>query len=164
MANDAMFRMVGGEQLARVAADMKRQAPMMRKKLPARLRAAVEPVRRAVAAEASRVDPAFGSLVKTRTSMRGQVASVKLVVDPRGLPPLRRPLPMLLEVGSQGAARKYIRHPVFGNEHNWVNQPTQPYFYRTVYGHLPAVQAAVGKLMEDMGKEFRSGSGHGPAQ
>lgn len=53
-------------------------------------------------------------------------ASVGVVVDPKRAPNAR-----MLELGNRQHG-KFLRHPVFGNIDNWVDQPTRPFFYATV--------------------------------
>jgi hypothetical protein len=158
--NDALIRMVGGEQLARVAKDLKEASPKFRRKLPAALRAAVEPARRAAEADARQRMPHHTPLVRSMIGLRSPtVANVRIIMDPKNLPVEKRALPGLMEYGSQGSTGRYIRHPVYGggnktrSEWTWVNQPTKPGFYNTVRSFTPAVAIAMNRLMADFGKD-----------
>jgi hypothetical protein len=171
-----MLRLDAGRDLARAAQQLKDAAPKLRRKLPGRLRAAVEPARVAAQAAALRTMPRHPVVVRASTSLRADMATVKLVMNPSNLPPEKRALPLLMELGSQGSGGKYIRHPVFGRtdriqqglrssrtlrEHvmsiqaeqatwTWTMQKTRPYFRPAIQAHQREVDKAMNVLVAEI--------------
>jgi hypothetical protein len=93
-----------------------------------------------------------GALSKaTRLEVKtvGKQAGVAIRVDGRKMPAHMKSLPSMVE------GKKRWRHPVYGNRNNWVNQPSEPYFYRVVRAAGPAARRAVGRVMDDISKDIR---------
>ncbi len=95
--------------------------PAMRKALPANLRKAAAPVVQQAKANAAAISPNIK--IGTRVRLVGRNgASIKII----GSSPKKPAIAGLLERGNKGGS-KTIRHPVFGQQKVWVEQPTQPY-------------------------------------
>lgn len=54
------------------------------------------------------------------------------------------------------AYRRYSRwrHPVFGNENNWVEQQGKPYFGKTIKKHARDFRSAIQKAMDDVADDI----------
>jgi hypothetical protein len=158
--DDALIRMVGGAALAAVARNLQEASPAFRRKMPKALREAIEPARVAVEADLRRRLPHHAATVRSVIGLRSPtIANVRIVMDPKNLPPERRSLPGLMEYGSQGSGGSFIRHPVYGGgkktraEWTWVIQKTDPGFYRTIRSFTPIIADAMNRLMADFGKD-----------
>lgn len=46
------------------------------------------------------------------------------------------------------------RHPVFGNRDVWVQQPPQPYFYKTMKVAGPRARASVNRVMDQISRDI----------
>lgn len=86
----------------------------------------------------------------TRTSIRtgGRNPSIRVRVDPKGLPPDQRKLPMYLD------SPKGWRHPLFGNRSKWVHQQGKPYFATTLNEHAPEYAAAAGEVIDRISRRI----------
>lgn len=92
---------------------------------------------------------ALSKAVKLEVKTTGRQAGVAIRVDGRKMPSHMKSLPSMVE------GKKRWRHPVFGNRENWVNQPSEPYFYHVVRVAGPASRAAVGKVLDGISRDIR---------
>jgi hypothetical protein len=92
---------------------------------------------------------ALSKATRLEVKTTGRQAGVAIRVDGRKMPAHMKSLPSMVE------GKKRWRHPVFGNRNNWVNQPSEPYFYRVVRAAGPAARRAVGRVLDDISKDIR---------
>ena len=83
--------------------------------------------------------------VQLRVSAAG--GSMSIQVDAALLPDDQKSLPWDME----GAGKPW-RHPVYGHD-KWVQQQSHPYFFKTIEGQVPRVDAEVLVLMELFAKQ-----------
>ena len=79
----------------------------------------------------------------------GRQASVILRVDGRKMPPKAKSVPAYAE-----GSKPRWRHPVYGNRDNWVQQPSQPYFYNNLTVAGPRTRQAVGRVIDQISKDI----------
>jgi len=86
----------------------------------------------------------------TKTSVRtgGRQPGIRVRIDPKGLPPDQRKLPMYLD--DPGG----WRHPLFGNRSKWVHQQGKPYFATTLNEHADEYAAAAGKVLTEVARKI----------
>lgn len=76
---------------------------------------------------------------RLQMTMRANFVGVTVRVDPKKMPAGMHNLPAYLE----GAAPfQRWRSPIFGRD-DWKNQPSHPYFYRTMVRFQPAVERSI---------------------
>lgn len=88
---------------------------------------------------------ATGLEVKTT----GRQAAVAIRVDGRKMPSKARSVQAYME-----GTKPRWRHPVFGNTANWVQQPAQPYFFKTMVVAGPRARKAVNRVMDSVSKDI----------
>jgi len=142
----------GNEQLRELARDLKKTGDReLEKQLRSTIRKAMDPMKRAVQANA-RAIPAKGP---RHTGLRRAIARAATVkVAPSGtaavtleisrskMPAGKGSLPALME------GRGTWRHPVFGNRHAWATQRPHPFFWRGVEPRIKDVRQAVIEAVE----------------
>jgi hypothetical protein len=114
------------DTLEALIADLGKMPAVLGRELRPALRKAAQPIltdARRRASWSSRIP----SAITIRSSLSQRKPGVRLVVD-AGRAPHARPL----ELGSQRNGT-FVRHPVFGNRENWVQQRTRPFFFPAVY-------------------------------
>jgi hypothetical protein len=85
---------------------------------------------------------------KLQVKTAGRQASVTIRVDGRKMPAGAKAVQAYME-----GVKPRWRHPVFG--HDWyVQQPPQPYFYRTVAVLGPRARAAVTRVLNQVSKDI----------
>lgn len=132
----------GFADVARLA-DKLRDVPLdMRRQVRKRVAEAGGEVLVAVRGAAS-----WSSRIPAATTMRTTFAhnreGVEVRVSARKAPHARP-----LEFGSQGNPG-VVRHPLFGDEDHWVEQPTRPFFMRTVASKREATLRKVEQAVDD---------------
>jgi hypothetical protein len=114
------------DTLDALIADLGKMPAALGRELRPALRKAAQPIltdAKRRASWSSRIPAA----ISIRSSLSQRNPGVRLVVD-AGRAPHARPL----EFGSQRNGT-FVRHPVFGNRENWVQQRTRPFFFPAVY-------------------------------
>jgi hypothetical protein len=84
--------------------------------------------------------------LRVRTS--GKNAQVSILMSTAKMPSGQRSLPAMME------GTKRFRHPVFGNEDNWVGQQSHPYFFPVMRAGGPAAKVAVNKVVGNITREI----------
>lgn len=138
---------VGSVELSRLARDLHRMGPEIRRRMKADFERAGQGARsdaRSRAGTWSRRIPAAISLRSFADPGRGRVG-VELRVGTRNAPHARP------YEGIGGGS--YFRHPVFGRRTQWVAQATRPYALPAVRGRAPQVSAAVADTVEAAARE-----------
>lgn len=85
------------------------------------------------------------------TSISGR-GTIRLRVSEKKFGPYGRTLPKYSDAELQRYKR--LRHPVFGNRDNWVQQQGSPWFFTTIRRHRRDFRRAVFKAMDDVGREI----------
>ncbi|MEV6791243.1 hypothetical protein AB0M87_04410 [Streptomyces sp. NPDC051320] len=80
----------------------------------------------------------------------GKNAGVAIRVDGRKMPDRQGSLPAYME-----GTKPRWRHPVFGNQEVWVQQPPHPYFYRVMRAQGPKSRKAVNKVIDGITKDIK---------
>ena len=81
--------------------------------------------------------------------------NVAVEMNPKRMPWGELSLPLNMEgvgVGRRGDRR--WRHPVYGNDDVWVQQPSHPYFYPAARGFGPAARDALGRALDDITRQL----------
>jgi hypothetical protein len=86
--------------------------------------------------------------VGLRVRASGRNAQVSILMTPGKMPAGEYSLPAMME------GTKTWRHPVFGDDDNWVGQPSHPYFFPVVRRLGPAAKVAVNKVVKNITKEI----------
>jgi hypothetical protein len=79
------------------------------------------------------------------------VVRVGVRVSTQKMPSGQKSLPLMME------GVKLWRHPVFGDDTNWVTQEPHPYFEEGMAGYGAASQMAVGRAMESIARVLNQG-------
>lgn len=168
---DQAFRLDSGDQLKRLAADLKKQGQgEARKAMSKRMRDTVKPIppemRRKIRALPSSGEPRSEKAVQTRprglrdatargvqikVSLTGNHPGVRIRVDTRHFPQGQHALPKYLN----GTIPRW-RHPTYGHD-PWVTQVAHEYFENTIAPHLPKVKAEMEKVMSDVADQLSRG-------
>lgn len=144
------FRVTGADELGRIAAELKRAGSKeLQKSMRKRLREGVKPIVADVKAACPSSAVARSIVAEFRYSQDNAAVGIK--AKRSRMPSGKEGLPQLLEFGSAGSGGRYIRHPVFGTETR-VNQPIQPFFYRTTQAAIPRVQQVVEQVLDDVAR------------
>jgi hypothetical protein len=152
-----------GRDLARVVRELRgMDKPEVLKRFRKELRAAAKPLVPAVRASIRQIPSKrpysaaglrgqLSRATKLEVKTTGRQASVVIRVDGRKMPSGARAVQSYME-----GERPYHRwrHPVFGNDDNWVQQRPNPYFYRVMSVAGAAARRAVNKVMDDISKEI----------
>lgn len=139
-----LLRVQGAEQLRRLSRDLRQleDGREIRKDLVRNLKAVANEVvraeRAAVLALPSKGENArrgrrplrrrFASATQARVRPSGRDAGVSVLINPKRMPEGQHNLPAYWN-RERGYER--LRHPVFGDEDTWVQQPVHPWFYET---------------------------------
>ncbi|MFB7736164.1 hypothetical protein ACFC08_17620 [Streptomyces sp. NPDC056112] len=127
-----------GKELTRIARELRRMDnPELKKRFNKELRAAAKPmvpaVRQAIRQipsqrryTASGLRGRMSKAVKLEVRTTGKDAGVRIRVDGRKMPNREKSLQSYME-----GVKPRWRHPVFGHD-VWVQQPSKPYFFKTV--------------------------------
>lgn len=170
MAGQA-FRFDSGDQLKRLAADLKKQGKgEARKAMAKRLKNAVAPIPpemrrkirslpssgtprspKAVQARPRGLRDATARGVQIKVNLTGRSPGVRVRVDTRHFPEGQHALPKYLN----GTIPRW-RHPTWGHD-PWVNQLSHEYFENTITPHLPKVGTEMEKVMSDVADELSRG-------
>lgn len=145
----------GGDELRRLARDLKAAGSDLRRELPKALRRAAKPIVAGIREEA------VASLPK-RGGLGGYVAKASITTSIRtGANPAVR------IVGKKKAGERQVdlpainrgrlRHPTYGHR-PWVLQQVEPGFWdRAVAAHAPAVAQEMQQVLEDIRRRFEAG-------
>lgn len=107
--------------------------------------------RKARADRPRRLRDAVARGVQVKASFSGKYAGVRLRVDPRHFPDGQKNLPKYME----GVIPRW-RSPSWGHD-PWKTQRPHPYFFSTIRPHLPAVQAELLKVFNEVSDELKGG-------
>jgi len=152
-----MVRVVTGDQLRALSADLKAAGSDLRKEIPKGMREAAKPVVKQIKANASTVLPASGGLAAT-------IAASKITVRTRttgtragvGIIGIHRKASGLLDL--KAVDRGQLRHPVFGDPTVWVTQSVGAKFWNMAIDKAgPHVQRAMLKVIDDIRAKFAAG-------
>lgn len=156
-----MLRINGTQQLRDLARDLQREGE---KNMAQRLRRTIiteaEVLKADVAAAALAIPagisnprqpalrPAIAASLRISVSPMIRTGSaVRLIADGKRMPAGMQSL-TAYEEGSDGFRSLHWRHRLFGGD-RWFPQASHPYFYPTVVKHLPALQAAIGRVADE---------------
>lgn len=142
------LKVEGADQLRVLAARLKAADAALLRSMRADLKTATVPVQAAVRSKAAGFSTTIPGAVTARTRFSKRNAVVEIRVVAKKLKPGHEPLARLEEFGSKGR-RGVIRHPVYGNRSNWVNQPSHPFFYPTIRGAAPGVRLSMFTVMRE---------------
>jgi hypothetical protein len=79
------------------------------------------------------------------------IAAVGVRVSTQKMPSGKKSLPLMMD------GRKIWRHPVFGDDENWVTQEPHPYFEEGMAGYGPAAQLAVDRAVDSIARVLNQG-------
>ncbi len=113
--------------------------------LRAGLRAAAKPIADRARQNAAEVSSKVAATITVETAFTASRTGVFITAKRNKMPAGHAPLPGLLERGSQrnGGASGTFRHPVFGDDTNWVSQPMHPFLAPAVAGQQEKVAETV---------------------
>jgi len=149
---------VGGEELARISAGLRRAGEtQIRRQMVTDLRRVSKPivprVRNAIMAIPSKHDGTLRRELARATTLQvrsvGKETGIKVRVDGRKMPGSKRGLPSRME----GKVR--WRHPVFGDPDVWVGQNAHPYFYKNVEPLSLKVRAQIFQILNEAARYAR---------
>lgn len=86
--------------------------------------------------------------VTLRVRTTGKNAQVSVFMSTAKMPSGEKSLPAMME------GTKPWRHPVFGDDENWKQQESHPYFFRVVRGMGPAAKLAVNRAVNKITREI----------
>lgn len=149
------FAVTGAHDLERLARRLKEQGGSeLRKKLLKGIRETNKPTINAIREEARSTLPHRGGLadlvarssIGTRTRTSGDNVGVEIRGTGKQVRSLRD-----LNAGK-------LRHPVYGNRNNWVEQQIEPgWFDRPIEADLPRIHRALTDVMQDIGRDITRG-------
>lgn len=167
-------RVIGTEQLTRLAADLREQADGSRRvaQLSRELRRAALPLARAARAgarglpskgvNASRgrrsLRQALARSVSVQVKTKGKKANVSVYTSPKKMADGEKALPAYTE-GTKGYHR--WRHPVYKRPRKdapWVSQPATPWFTRAIEPGEHAAVLAAERVIETTARDLENGS------
>lgn len=79
--------------------------------------------------------------------------SVAVQINPHRMPDRERGLPLYMEGAAEGRHDRW-RHPVYGNQDVWVQQPAHPYFFQAAGGFGRAAGEAMKSALEDITRQI----------
>lgn len=132
------------EEIRRLAEDLGKIPPELRKQLRPGLKAAAEPIAadaRGRASWSTRIPRAISLSVRLGSRNPGMSIRVRSAVAPHGRP----------KEGITGNVT--FRHPVHGHRDRWVDQATQPYLAPAVEAGTESVVAAVAQTIDRVARE-----------
>lgn len=150
-----------GKDLAQISRQLRSTAngKVLRREMSKNLRIAAAPLVPAVRASIGKIPVTGGDTSGLRARLQkatrlsvitaGKNASVSVLVDPKRMPSGQKALPAYME----GTKNKW-RHPVFGNEDNWVAQKAHPYFYKVVRPAGATAKLAVNQAIKTVTKKI----------
>lgn len=146
---DLAVRVDAGD-LRKLYGDLKASGSDLTVALRRGVKKAAEPMRTAVAAEAS-FSTRIPSAVKTKASFAGRRSRVEIIVD-SGAAPHAAAI-------NHGGRSGTFRHPVYAdqtktrNEWTWVAQAANPFFDAPIRAHYAAAEAAMLAVMDDVARK-----------
>ena len=87
--------------------------------------------------------------VRTSVHTSGPTQGLRVLIDPKTLPPDQRSLPYHMDQPGGW------RHPLFGNRSKWVQQQGKPYFRTTLESHSDEYRAAITKVADEIARRLR---------
>jgi hypothetical protein len=149
------IRIEGGAQLGKVSAELKAAGnKTLQRSMRKRLRKAVEPVAEEIRYDAAEQSQMVAATITTTFSYSPKRAGVVIAAKRSKMPHGKEGLPGLFEFGNR-RGRNVIRHPVYGNRENWVDQPIRPYFFKNAKRYNANVTKAMVAVLDDVEKELR---------
>lgn len=155
------FEVRGTEQLVRLAANLKKADPELRKQLLRQIREAGKPVAQDMKAGLRATFPNKGGFasraarvpIGIRTRATGKSAGVRLQASGKKGTVTTRTLMSMDESGA-------FRHPLFGNKKVWIPQtysPAEGWFTEPAEDAKPEVQAKVLDAMQTVARQITQG-------
>lgn len=87
--------------------------------------------------------------VTLRVKTVGRNAQVSILMSTAKMPDHQKALPAYME-----GTKSPWRHPLFGNDDDWKEQPAHPYFFPVVRKLGPASKVAVNKVVHDIERKI----------
>lgn len=158
----------GAEQLRDLSRRLKQQGDgRLQRKLRSSIRDAARPAEtdlkaaalgvRFTSSKGGKARPDRSTGFRTRlsravgTSISGR-GTIRLRVSEKRFGAYGRTLPKYSD--AELTRYKRLRHPVFGNRENWVQQQGSPWFFTTIRRHRRAFRRAVFEAMDDIADEI----------
>jgi hypothetical protein len=87
--------------------------------------------------------------VMLRVKTAGRDAQVSILMSPARMPDGQRALPAYME-----GTKAPWRHPVFGDDDAWVEQPSHPYFFRVVRPMGASAKLALTRVVNQISRDI----------